>query len=72
MPGQSYIGPMTITSPCSNVCRIDEARQICIGCGRTLDEIAMWTILTDAERSEVMARVTKSRLDRQLSAIGES
>jgi len=29
--------------------------RICAGCGRTLEEIANWTRLSDAERSIVMA-----------------
>jgi predicted Fe-S protein YdhL (DUF1289 family) len=31
-----------IESPCNQVCTIDEPTGFCIGCGRTLDEIAEW------------------------------
>ena len=28
---------------------------LCMGCGRTLQEIARWTSLSDAERTAIMA-----------------
>lgn len=31
-----------IASPCNQLCEIDAASSYCIGCGRTLDEIAEW------------------------------
>ncbi len=39
-----------VASPCINVCRMDGARGLCIGCMRTLDEIAAWSALPDAAR----------------------
>ncbi len=33
----------------------------CIGCLRTLDEIADWLEMTDAEKSEVLARLDERR-----------
>jgi predicted Fe-S protein YdhL (DUF1289 family) len=44
-----------MTSPCIRVCRIEAS--ICVGCGRTLAEIAGWAGLTEAERRAVMERV---------------
>lgn len=29
-------------SPCTGICRIDEANQLCPGCARSPDEIAVW------------------------------
>jgi predicted Fe-S protein YdhL (DUF1289 family) len=31
--------------------------RLCTGCGRSLDEIACWTELTDAERDQIMAKL---------------
>jgi len=39
-----------ITSPCTNVCRLDWDGVICLGCGRTVEEIANWLDYTDDER----------------------
>jgi uncharacterized protein len=47
-------------SPCVSVCEMDEASASCKGCFRTLDEIAVWSILDDAEKLAVW-RVIESR-----------
>jgi predicted Fe-S protein YdhL (DUF1289 family) len=43
-----------IVSPCINVCTMDAATRLCAGCGRTLDEIARWGAMSDAERAAIM------------------
>lgn len=42
-----------IESPCVNICILNPD-QICMGCGRSLDEITNWNKYTDEERSEIM------------------
>jgi predicted Fe-S protein YdhL (DUF1289 family) len=44
-----------VPSPCKNVCRMDEASGLCAGCGRTLDEIALWSVLDDDDKRTVWA-----------------
>lgn len=44
-----------IKTPCIKVCVVDGQSGHCLGCGRTLNEIARWARFTDAERDEVMA-----------------
>ena len=39
-----------VKSPCVEVCRMDTTKDICVGCWRTLDEIARWRDMSDAER----------------------
>lgn len=34
---------------------MDEASGYCVGCGRTLDEIALWSVLDDDDRRAVWA-----------------
>ena len=47
-----------VRSPCVSVCVLDPAgTNVCIGCGRTLDEVAAWSELSDAQRRDVMARL---------------
>lgn len=46
---------LPIKTPCVQVCVVDEATGFCLGCGRTLGEIASWARLTDAERDAVIA-----------------
>ncbi|KPK08748.1 MAG: hypothetical protein AMJ64_02550 [Betaproteobacteria bacterium SG8_39] len=44
-----------MASPCVNVCVMDEARGLCRGCYRTLDEIARWSVMHDADKRAVIA-----------------
>lgn len=44
-----------IESPCVKICVIHPQARVCVGCGRTGDEIARWTRLTPEERRVVMA-----------------
>lgn len=44
-----------IESPCVKLCRIDADRNLCLGCGRTLAEIAAWGRMTPDARARVMA-----------------
>lgn len=44
-----------VPSPCKNVCRMDEPSGLCAGCGRTLDEIALWSVLDDDDKRAVWA-----------------
>lgn len=41
-------------SPCIKVCKISPDTLICIGCFRTLKEIADWSHLTDEQRQSIM------------------
>ncbi len=52
-----------IQSPCIKVCVMNPQAGICSGCGRTLDEIARWGTMSDAERARVMSAL-KERLER--------
>lgn len=44
-----------ISSPCLKVCVVDGRADICLGCGRTLPEIASWGRKSEAERLAIMA-----------------
>lgn len=57
--------PPPIASPCVKVCVVDGESGLCLGCFRTLAEIAGWTALTDADRSAIMAALPsrRSRID---------
>ena len=50
-----------MTSPCIKVCQMDPALGVCVGCCRTLDEIARWGGMSEAEQTEVMAQLSARR-----------
>lgn len=45
----------TIESPCILVCVMDIQTGFCLGCARTLDEIAEWSSMSDDQRRAIMA-----------------
>ena len=50
-------------SPCIGICQMDDATGYCIGCGRTIDEIAGWGSASDAQRQETMAQLPARQPD---------
>ncbi|MFG6413662.1 DUF1289 domain-containing protein [Roseateles sp. DC23W] len=48
-------------SPCTHVCRMDEASGWCRGCARGLDEIAGWGTAPEARRRHILAQLPDRR-----------
>ena len=44
-----------IESPCVKICELVD--KVCIGCGRTQDEIRDWVTMTDTQRQIIMTRL---------------
>ncbi|MEM1277310.1 MAG: DUF1289 domain-containing protein [Pseudomonadota bacterium] len=44
---------MTVTSPCTGICKLDDATGWCLGCGRSGDEIGFWGSETEGWRAQV-------------------
>jgi hypothetical protein len=51
------------STPCIQVCAVSGVTGLCIGCGRTLAEIAAWGRLSEPERRAIMAALP-ARLER--------
>ena len=43
-----------VSSPCIMVCTVDGKSGLCLGCYRTLQEIARWSRLPEPERQRLM------------------
>jgi len=46
-----------IESPCIKICTLDARSGLCLGCGRSIEEIAGWTAMSAAERAHVMTEL---------------
>jgi uncharacterized protein len=46
-----------IKSPCKHICILDE--RVCIGCKRTVEEIARWKKMSEEEKQQVLNRIEK-------------
>lgn len=55
------VPPRAIASPCVKVCIVDGESGLCLGCLRTLPEIARWTGYTDSERAAITAALPARR-----------
>ena len=51
---------MNVPSPCVNLCRVDQ-EGLCLGCFRSLDEIARWSRMAESEKSSVIAALDERR-----------
>lgn len=51
----------SIKSPCIKVCAIDGQTGYCLGCARTLKEVATWHRFTDIERNEIIDNLSKRK-----------
>jgi uncharacterized protein len=47
----------SMSSPCNRICVVHPASRMCIGCGRSLDEIAGWIALSETERRQIMVQL---------------
>ena len=47
--------PPRVKSPCVDVCVMDEDSGYCLGCKRSLDEIAGWATASDPERTHILS-----------------
>lgn len=50
-----------IESPCTKLCTLDTRTGLCLGCGRTIEEIARWSAMSEAERARVLAELPGRR-----------
>jgi len=57
-----------IESPCIKICTLDARAGLCLGCGRTVDEIAHWGAMSEAERAQVMGELS-ARLSARHQAV---
>ncbi|MDN3565968.1 DUF1289 domain-containing protein [Paeniroseomonas aquatica] len=52
------LGP---ASPCTGRCRLDAPQRHCLGCGRSLAEIAAWPTATAAARQAILLALAGRR-----------
>lgn len=57
-----------VPSPCIGVCTIDEDSGFCLGCARSLKEVAGWRRLTTEQKQAVVGALEERK--RRLRAAG--
>ena len=56
-------------TPCVAVCLMDPKTNLCLGCGRTLPEIARWGRMESVERLSIMSTLPQRMLTAGLSPV---
>ena len=46
-----------VKTPCNRICALHPVSGLCIGCGRSVEEIAGWISFDDKERAAIMIRL---------------
>lgn len=52
---------LLVPSPCTNVCKIDPDSGFCLGCARSLDEIAGWRLASPDEQRAIWRELPERR-----------
>lgn len=53
-----------IPSPCEGVCKIDIIDGLCKGCLRTIDEIELWSSMSNEDRLLVVGKLRERRISK--------
>ncbi|MEP9367180.1 DUF1289 domain-containing protein [Xanthobacter sp. VNH20] len=56
-PGGPAAASQAIATPCVKICRVDPVSSLCLGCGRTTQEIGAWISMSAERRTAVMAQL---------------
>ena len=54
-----------VPSPCISVCVMDADSGVCLGCVRTLDEIASWSVLDASAKRRVLSALPARKAARR-------
>lgn len=54
-PGSISRAKPSLETPCVNICLLDSETGLCVGCGRTIQEIAGWAGMSPEQRRAIMA-----------------
>ena len=63
--------PRDVPSPCISICRIDPECGFCEGCLRTIEEIAAWSRMGDADKRSVWRAIELRALAGYLVGAGD-
>lgn len=53
---------MTVKSPCKSKCELDNNKEYCISCLRTVDEIKNWSIFSDKKKTMLKKELKKRKV----------
>jgi len=51
-----------IKSPCTGICTLINNNKLCVGCGRSIDEIVNWVYLSDDKKEKIIQRINNKSI----------
>ena len=51
-----------VDSPCVGICQLDLDSDLCIGCFRTREEVAVWGAASDGVKRDILAKTRERRV----------
>jgi uncharacterized protein len=48
-----------VDSPCIDICTTDPESGLCVGCGRTQEEIVKWVAYSNKQKQQVLLNINK-------------
>ena len=67
---KEFLMIQAVASPCINVCRMDDDTGLCLGCFRTIDEIAVWSNASNDQRLTILLAVERRRSEHDPAGCG--
>ena len=46
-----------VNSPCIGICKLKENGKLCIGCGRSIEEITYWNNLSNKKKNKILKNI---------------
>lgn len=60
-----HVGPLP--SPCINLCKMDEATGLCLGCRRTIPEIIAWSKASENDKRAIWQAIKRRAIQKAIS-----
>lgn len=59
---ETHVGPLP--SPCINLCKMDEATGLCLGCRRTIPEIIAWGKASENDKRAIWQAIKRRTIQK--------
>ena len=46
-----------VKSPCTNICTMSLDGKLCMGCGRSIEEITNWSYFSNEEKKKIIKKI---------------
>ena len=56
-----------VKSPCTNICKMSTDGKLCIGCGRSMEEIVNWAYLSNDEKEKIIQKIYNRSILKKIS-----